>query len=63
MQIAAHGPSGETVKAKWITSHGGSNWDRPGAEWGTGFVLPEPGCWDFSVSRGNASGNVWFLVK
>ncbi len=63
MQIAAHGPRGEIVKAKWITYHGSSTWSRPGLEWGTGFVLPESGCWEFSVNRVGASGQVWLLVK
>lgn len=63
MQIVANGPRGESVKAKWITYHGSSSWARPGLEWGTGFILPEAGCWNFSARRGSDSGEVWLLVK
>ncbi len=63
MQVVAQGPYGESVRPKWLTPHDGSNWNRPGAEWGTGFILPGSGCWDFHVSRGDASGDVWVLVK
>jgi hypothetical protein len=38
--------------------HGGSSWDRPGYEWGTGFNLPEPGCWTFTVTRGTTVGEI-----
>lgn len=63
MQIVALGPRGEVVKPKWMTYHGSSNWARPGAEWGTGFILPETGCWDFRASRTDATGDVWMLVN
>lgn len=63
MQIVALGPRGETVKPRWMTYHGSSNWARPGAEWGTGFILPEGGCWDFRASRTDATGDVWMLVN
>ncbi|HZO71412.1 MAG TPA: hypothetical protein VFB60_04365 [Ktedonobacteraceae bacterium] len=63
IQAVAQGPHGQTVQPKWVSFHSGSNWNRPGPEWGTGFVLPEPGCWDFHVSRTDASGDVWLLVK
>lgn len=38
--------------------HGGSNWERPGAEWGTGFSFPEPGCWKITVTRGVTTGEI-----
>lgn len=63
LQIIATGPQGKSVKPEWIAFHGlASNWNRPGAEWGTGFTLPLKGCWDFHVRRGSSSGDVWFLV-
>ncbi len=62
MQIVALGPRGETIKPKWMTYHGSSNWARPGAEWGTGFILPQSGCWDFHASRADTTGDVWMLV-
>jgi hypothetical protein len=38
--------------------HGGSNWERPGAEWGTGFNFPKPGCWKITVTRGETTGEI-----
>jgi hypothetical protein len=38
--------------------HGGSNWERPGQEWGTGFNFPEPGCWKITVTRGETTGEI-----
>ena len=63
MQIVALGPRGETIKPKWMQYHGSSNWARPGADWGTGFILPEGGCWDFHASRTDTTGDVWMLVN
>jgi hypothetical protein len=38
--------------------HEGSNWERPGEEWGTGFNFPEPGCWTITVTSGETVGEV-----
>jgi hypothetical protein len=38
--------------------HGGSNWERPGDEWGTGFNFPESGCWTLTVTRGATTGEI-----
>lgn len=44
--------------------HGGSNWQRPGDEWGTTFTFPQPGCWELHASRGaSLSGDVWLMVS
>lgn len=42
--------------------HAGSNWDRPGEEWGTAFVFPAPGCWEITISRGNDVAHIWVEV-
>ena len=42
--------------------HASSNWNRPGAEWGTGFRFPQPGCWTLRLQRGDSIGNVWINV-
>jgi hypothetical protein len=44
------------------TEHLGSNWDRPGDEWGTVFTFPVAGCWDLHATRDNAFGNVWLKI-
>ena len=60
--ISALGPSGQTVRRLWIEPHVGSNWNRPGDEWGTGWKLPNAGCWRLHVTRRHASGNIWLQV-
>ena len=43
--------------------HAESNFDRPGDEWGTAFVFPEPGCWEIQITRGTGRGYVWVQVS
>jgi hypothetical protein len=51
--IDAEGPNGIRLASLFGPEpHGGSNWDRPGEEWGTGWLFPEPGCWTFHIQRG-----------
>jgi hypothetical protein len=38
--------------------HEGSNWERPGEEWGTGFEFPKPGCWKLVATRGDVIGEI-----
>jgi hypothetical protein len=40
----------------------GSNWSRPGDEWGSIFVFPQPGCWRIHVERGEASADLWISL-
>jgi hypothetical protein len=60
--VWAVGPIGQTVQHTWIEAHGGSNWNRPGDEWGTGWTFPTAGCWRLYAKRGPASGNMWLNV-
>jgi len=42
---------------------GGSNWQRPGNEWGTNFIFPTPGCWQLQATRGTAlTASIWLNV-
>ena len=43
-------------------SHGSSNWERPGQEWGTGFNFSEPGCWTITVTSGKTQGEIMLDV-
>lgn len=52
--MVAIGPDGEEVSPSFGPSlHSGSNWERVpgGEEWGTGWILPEAGCWRIEISR------------
>lgn len=42
--------------------HPGSNYDRPGDEWGTGFLFDRTGCWYIALTRPLGRGEVWIEV-
>ena len=61
--IVAISPSGMKVPpSQGPSEHLGSNWNRPGDEWGTVFIFPVAGCWDLHATRDNAFGDVWLKV-
>lgn len=62
-QLAALGPRGIHIPPDWIQSHDGSNWQRPGEEWGSGITFSVAGCWDLHATRGPSSGDVWLVVQ
>jgi hypothetical protein len=63
LRLLAIGPGGVRVHPLWGPErHGSSTWNRPGAEWGSGFVLRKKGCWQLHASRGASQGNVWLVV-
>jgi hypothetical protein len=62
-QVRAYHPSGATTMPDRVGDHGGSNWQKPGDEWGTFFNFPTAGCWDLHVTRGTSSGDLWIDVK
>ncbi len=43
--------------------HGGSNYDRPGIEWGAGYRFTEPGCYRLTARRATGTGVVWLRIK
>jgi hypothetical protein len=54
---------GKTVALDWGPEiHGGSNWDHPGGEVGTGITFTHAGCWNIHVSRSDVSGDLWLEV-
>lgn len=59
LSLEAIGPDGSTVPPDWGPEpHLGSNWARPGDEWGSGWTLPEAGCWTFQVTRGDQTATL-----
>ena len=61
--IVALGPNGMKVPpSQGPSEHLGSNWNRPGDEWGTVFTFPVAGCWDLHATRDNAFGDVWLKI-
>jgi hypothetical protein len=61
--LLAIGPDGSRHRLLWGPSfHTGSNFAKPGDEWGAGYVFTEPGCWDLRAVRGAATADVWLTV-
>jgi hypothetical protein len=61
--LVVTGPDGKKLLPIWgPRAHSGSDWARPGSEWGTGFIFPEPGCWRIRISDGVVAGDVWLKV-
>lgn len=53
--VSAVGPGGRVETPYSQEQHSGSEWRRPGQEWGTGWEIPRAGCWTFTARRGDAS--------
>jgi hypothetical protein len=63
LRLLVIGPGGQRHRLEWgPEQHGGSNWDKPGLEWGSGCVFTVPGCWNLRAIRGHATANVWLRV-
>ena len=63
LTLEAIGPGGKHHRLAWgPDAHLGSNWDKPGDEWGAGYIFTAPGCWDLRAIRGNATADVWIRV-
>lgn len=55
LTIRATGPGGAQTQPVWGPEpHGGSTWQRPGDEWGTGWKFSAPGCWTITATRAKA---------
>lgn len=57
-EAQAQSEQGAILQPIWKQYHEGSNWQRPGQEWGTGFNFPEPGCWTITVTHGETTGTI-----
>jgi hypothetical protein len=55
-------PDGRRVFPVWMEAHGSSNWNRPGAEWGAGFVFDRTGCWRIHAGAALRSGDIWLSI-
>ncbi|GAA2652626.1 hypothetical protein [Paractinoplanes durhamensis] len=63
LTMTATGPDGSTVSPSWGPEpHGGSSYNRPGEEWGTGWVFPVAGCWTISASRSPGQAHLTLRV-
>lgn len=56
---------GSTIDPTWgPKDHGeaGSNYGRPGREWGMAFIFPEPGCWQVELATEAGESSFWIEV-
>jgi len=63
LRVSAVLPGGKRTQPIWLEDHGGSTWQRPGYEWGTGWKFPKAGCWKIELTRTRGSGHVWLRVR
>lgn len=60
LKVQLVAPDGTEHPLSWgPEEHGGSNYDRPGREWGTGFVLDAIGCWQLNFTTDTTEASVW----
>ena len=63
LTLLASDSEGNRLEPIWgPEAHGGSNWDRPGNEWGAGFEFPHAGCWEIQAASGSNTGRMWLDV-
>jgi hypothetical protein len=63
LDVAPIEPDGSTAVLDWGPEpHGGSTFQRPGAEWGFGVTFTEPGCWTIALRRTD-SGSGYLQLK
>ena len=60
--FALFGPDGQVGRLTGLQEHGGSTWNRPGVEYGSGLLFPTAGCWDVQVTLGQLHGDVYVFV-
>jgi hypothetical protein len=63
LTLEAIGPDGAHHQPVWGPSaHLSSDWDKPGDEWGAGYLATAPGCRDLRTNRGGATADVRLRV-
>jgi hypothetical protein len=57
-------PDGRRAPLEWgpVVHDTGSTFDKPGGEWGAGYVFTTPGCWDLRAVRGSLHADVLLTV-
>ncbi len=64
LRLRATAPNGKRTSLAWgPTAHTGSNYDRPGDEWGAGYRFDRAGCWTLHAARDDTTGDVWLMVS
>jgi len=61
--FTAIAPDGTRHGPKTLVPHDGSNWARPGDEWGSEFGFDQTGCWQIHVARAGVAADLWLIVR
>jgi hypothetical protein len=60
LHLAAYDGRGQRIPLAWGPEpHGGSNYRRPGDEWGAGYRFRRAGCYRLTAQRTTGSAVVW----
>jgi hypothetical protein len=63
LKLAAYDSRGGRLGLAWGPEpHGGSTYQRPGDEWGSGFQFWRPGCYRLTARRTHGTAEVWLRV-
>jgi hypothetical protein len=64
LQLAVYDANGRRQRLAWgPEEHGGSNYRRPGDEWGSGYRFKHPGCYRLTARRAHGSAEVYLRVR
>jgi hypothetical protein len=63
LKLAAYDAHGRKVPLAWIEPHGGSNYRRPGDEWGSGYRFLHSGCFRLTARRTVGTAEAWLRVR
>jgi hypothetical protein len=63
LQLWAISPEGASLAPAELKAHDGSNWKRPGEEWGSTFTFSQAGCWRLHAERAGDVGDLWLLAR
>lgn len=63
LQVRVLAPDGRKTGLMWgPAERSASNYLRPESEWGTGFNLGVPGCWEVELATDTTAASVWIEV-
>jgi hypothetical protein len=63
LHLSSIDPDGRAHPLQWGPDpHISSSYQRPGQEWGAGYLFTQPGCWTLHAARGPATANVWLEI-
>jgi hypothetical protein len=63
LAATATSPSGSPTPLTFgPAQHLSSNYQRPGDEWGTGYLFATPGCWHLHFGRVDTQADAWLEI-